>query len=95
MKSSSLAVIKPHVLHKGMTKVREESFIMVAHKNGGPGKIISSIMKAGYEISDLQMFHLDRVNAEEFYELYKTVVPEFHVRAPYFLVALTSAAYGG
>jgi nucleoside-diphosphate kinase len=62
-----LAIIKPHVLNK-------------AAKSGAPGKIVDGILKHGFDISDMQLFHLDRVNAEEFYEVYKTVVPEFHVR---------------
>ena len=40
------------------------------------GKILKSIMAAGYEISALQMFSLTRVNAEQFYEVYKGVVTE-------------------
>lgn len=34
-------------------------------------------MGEGYEISALEMFHLDRLQSEEFFELYKGVLPEF------------------
>ncbi|KAJ8350381.1 hypothetical protein SKAU_G00255110 [Synaphobranchus kaupii] len=41
------------------------------------GKILTSISQAGFEISALQMFNLDRANAEEFLEIYKGVVDEY------------------
>ncbi|KAK3557409.1 hypothetical protein QTP70_026653 [Hemibagrus guttatus] len=41
------------------------------------GKILSSITEAGFEISALQMFNMDRANAEEFLEVYKGVVTEY------------------
>lgn len=44
---------------------------------GLSGKIISSILEVGFEISALQMFCLDRANAEEFLEVYKGVVHEY------------------
>ncbi|XP_058960301.1 nucleoside diphosphate kinase homolog 7-like [Pocillopora verrucosa] len=44
---------------------------------GNTGKIISAITSKGFEISALQMFHLERANAEEFYEVYKGVVNEY------------------
>ena len=34
-------------------------------------------MEAGFEISMLQMFHMEKANAEEFYEVYKGVVQEY------------------
>lgn len=34
-------------------------------------------MEAGFEISALQMFHMEKANAEEFYEVYKGVVQEY------------------
>ncbi|KAJ3002586.1 UNVERIFIED_CONTAM: Nucleoside diphosphate kinase 7 [Siphonaria sp. JEL0065] len=59
-RKSTLAIIKPHAIHAGLT-----------------GKIIASITQNGYKISDAETFYLDRVNAEEFLEVYKTVVPEY------------------
>uniref|UniRef100_A0A8D2ZFB1 Nucleoside diphosphate kinase homolog 7 n=1 Tax=Scophthalmus maximus TaxID=52904 RepID=A0A8D2ZFB1_SCOMX len=44
---------------------------------GLTGKILNSISAAGFEISALQMFNVDRANAEEFYEVYKGVVTEY------------------
>ncbi|KAK1167760.1 nucleoside diphosphate kinase 7-like isoform X2 [Acipenser oxyrinchus oxyrinchus] len=41
------------------------------------GKILNAISDAGFEISALQMFSMDRANAEEFYEIYKGVVAEY------------------
>ncbi|XP_036609420.1 nucleoside diphosphate kinase 7 isoform X3 [Trichosurus vulpecula] len=42
------------------------------------GKILIAIRDAGFEISAMQMYNLDRVNVEEFYEVYKGVVAEFN-----------------
>lgn len=44
---------------------------------GLAGKIISAIMEAGFEISMLEIFHMEKANAEEFYEVYKGVVQEY------------------
>ncbi|XP_078115975.1 nucleoside diphosphate kinase homolog 7 isoform X1 [Sander vitreus] len=48
-----------------------------AISEGLTGKILNSISAAGFEISALQMFNVDRANAEEFYEVYKGVVAEY------------------
>uniref|UniRef100_A0A8C7YT29 Nucleoside diphosphate kinase homolog 7 n=1 Tax=Oryzias sinensis TaxID=183150 RepID=A0A8C7YT29_9TELE len=48
-----------------------------AVSDGLTGKILNSISAAGFEISALQMFNMERVNAEEFYEVYKGVVLEY------------------
>ncbi|KAM7410496.1 hypothetical protein PAMA_001778 [Pampus argenteus] len=48
-----------------------------AISEGLTGKILNSISAAGFEISALQMFTVDRVNAEKFYEVYKGVVTEY------------------
>ncbi|CAL8252454.1 unnamed protein product [Merluccius merluccius] len=48
-----------------------------ALSQGLAGKVLNSISKAGFEISALQMFTLDRANTEEFYEVYKGVVTEY------------------
>ncbi|NXG15560.1 NDK7 kinase, partial [Grallaria varia] len=44
---------------------------------GLAGKIIKAILREGFQISALQMFNMERPNAEEFYEIYKGVVPEY------------------
>jgi nucleoside-diphosphate kinase len=41
------------------------------------GKILNMILEEGFEISALQMLHLDKPSAEEFLEVYKGVLPEF------------------
>ncbi|XP_027536903.1 nucleoside diphosphate kinase 7 isoform X1 [Neopelma chrysocephalum] len=48
-----------------------------AVNEGLTGKIIKAILKGGFQISALQMFNMERPNAEEFYEIYKGVVPEY------------------
>lgn len=48
-----------------------------AIKEGNAGKIIDMILSAGFEISSMQMFYLDKINAEEFFEVYKGVLPEY------------------
>jgi nucleoside-diphosphate kinase len=45
--------------------------------DGHAGPIIDAIARAGFEVSAVELFHLDRASAEEFYEVYKGVVPEF------------------
>ena len=45
--------------------------------NGDAGKIIDIILEEGFEISALEMFTLDKPTAEEFFEVYKGVLPEF------------------
>lgn len=44
---------------------------------GHAGQIIDTILAEGFEISAMQMFHLDRPTAEEFFEIYQGVLPEF------------------
>ncbi|OMJ91988.1 hypothetical protein SteCoe_5304 [Stentor coeruleus] len=41
------------------------------------GKIINMILEEGFEISAMMMVHLDKPTAEEFFEVYKGVLPEF------------------
>ena len=45
--------------------------------NGEAGKIIDIILEEGFEISAMEMFTLDKPTAEEFFEVYKGVLPEF------------------
>lgn len=45
--------------------------------NGDAGKIIDIILSEGFEISAMEMFTLDKPTAEEFYEVYRGVLPEF------------------
>jgi len=48
-----------------------------AIQSGVAGQIIDIILEEGFEISAMQMFHLDRPTAEEFFEIYQGVLPEF------------------
>lgn len=45
---------------------------------GAAGQIIDAILEKGFEISAMQMFALDRSSVEEFYEVYKGVIPDYH-----------------
>jgi nucleoside-diphosphate kinase len=44
---------------------------------GHAGKIIDAILEEGFEISAMEMFYLDKPSSEEFFEVYKQVLPEF------------------
>jgi nucleoside-diphosphate kinase len=48
---------------------------------GHAGPIIDSILKAGFEISAMQMFNLDRQAVGEFLEVYKGVIAEYNAVA--------------
>lgn len=41
------------------------------------GKIIDIVLQEGFEISCMEMFYLDKTQAEEFFEVYKGVLPEY------------------
>ncbi|XP_014475601.1 PREDICTED: nucleoside diphosphate kinase 7 [Dinoponera quadriceps] len=42
------------------------------------GAIIDDIQKAGYTITAVQQFYVNHINAEEFLEIYKGVLPEYN-----------------
>ena len=44
---------------------------------GHAGKIIDTVLEEGFEISALEQFNLNKPTAEEFFEVYKGVLPEF------------------
>jgi nucleoside-diphosphate kinase len=44
---------------------------------GNAGKIIDIVLSQGFEISAMEMFYLDKTYAEEFFEVYKGVLPEY------------------
>lgn len=48
---------------------------------GNAAKIISEIKRAGFDISAMEMFSLERANAEEFLEIYKGVLQEYKGKA--------------
>lgn len=41
------------------------------------GSILDMIIAQGYDVSAIASLHFDKVQAEEFYEVYKGVVPEY------------------
>ena len=52
-----------------------------AFNQGLHGQIIDTIIEDGFEISALQVFNMTRVNAGEFLEVYKSVLPEYNKMA--------------
>jgi nucleoside-diphosphate kinase len=48
-----------------------------AVKEGFAGPIIDQILAEGFEISAIEMFYLDKPTCEEFFEVYRGVLPEF------------------
>lgn len=44
---------------------------------GLAGQVIDMILQEGFEISAMELFNLDKPTAEEFFEVYKGVLPEF------------------
>ena len=46
-------------------------------KAGLLGQVIDEILQAGFEISAAEMFYLSRNVIEEFYDVYKGVLPEY------------------
>lgn len=39
--------------------------------------LIDLILQEGFEISGMEMFHLNKSTIEEFYDVYKGVLPEY------------------
>jgi len=48
-----------------------------AISEGNAGKIIDILLTEGFEISSMEMLYIDKVQAEEFFEIYKGVLPEY------------------
>lgn len=48
---------------------------------GKAGQIMSAICNEGFEVVALEMFHMEKANSEEFFEVYKGVVAEYMVRS--------------
>ena len=46
-------------------------------QSGQAGMIIDMILQEGFEISAMEMFYLSRATIEEFYDVYKSVLPEY------------------
>lgn len=50
-----------------------------AIKEGIHGDIMHAILDCNFKITGMEMFYLDMVNAAEFLEVYKGVVPDYTV----------------
>ena len=48
-----------------------------AIQSGNAGKIIDWVLSEGFEISAMEQYELNKVTAEEFFEVYKEVLPEY------------------
>lgn len=46
-------------------------------KEGKAGEVIDMILQAGFELSGAEIFYLSRPVIEEFYDVYKGVLPEY------------------
>lgn len=46
-------------------------------KTGQAGQIIDIVLSEGFEISAMEQFHLNYSILEEFYDVYKGVLPEY------------------
>ena len=46
-------------------------------REGLAGQVIDAILEAGFEISAIDLFTLSRQVIEEFYDVYKSVLPEY------------------
>jgi len=46
-------------------------------RNGQLGEVLNSILSNGFEVSALELFNLSRPVIEEFYDVYKGVLPEY------------------
>lgn len=46
-------------------------------KSGLAGQVIDMILQAGFEISAAEIFYLSRPITEEFYDVYKGILPEY------------------
>jgi len=47
--------------------------------SGGFGQVLTQIQEKGWNVTALQLHNFERANAEEFYEVYKEVVPEYEM----------------
>jgi len=46
-------------------------------REGLAGQVVDSILESGFEISAMEIFNLSRPVIEEFYDVYKGVLPEY------------------
>lgn len=66
--------VKPHEGKTTLCLIKSHAI-----KEGNAGKIIDGLFDADFRITAMKMCLLERQNCEEFYEVYKGVVPEYVV----------------
>lgn len=59
--------------------------------SGQAGQLIDMILSEGFEISAMEMFYLSRSTIEEFYDVYKAVLPEYVPLIDHFISGPTIA----
>ncbi|CAM9377552.1 unnamed protein product [Discosporangium mesarthrocarpum] len=79
--SCTCCVIKPHAVKEGHTgKIIDHILTQVRPGHGafflGPA-LLTPEKRKGYEISALELFHLNRTEVAEFLDVYQGVIPEF------------------
>lgn len=62
-----------------------------AVQKGQVGQIIDAILSEGFEVSAIQTFFLDRPTADEFYEVYRGVLPEYNSLAEHLTTGMCVA----
>jgi len=69
------ALVQTALMSEGVTLgiIKPKSF-----RKGFTGAILDAVLAAGYQITAMQVFNMDRPNALEFLEVYRGVVPEYN-----------------
>ncbi len=78
------SLTSPHVRGDDCTLCLVKPHVL---RSGKAGNLISDITTGGYEIAAIEMFHLDRMTANEFLDVYKGVIRSYNET----LSALTAA----
>ena len=83
LSDTTCCVIKPHIIREGKylwktsTWSRDNIFdVLKLIYLGRAGVVLGDIVAAGFEITGLGMFWLNKREAEEFYEIYKRIYVE-------------------
>lgn len=84
LKNSTLGIIKPHCIKDGLCSLYIIYMYLKQRQNydiftGNLGRIISEITNNGFKITGLRINLMERVNCEEFFEVYRGILPEYIV----------------
>lgn len=85
LKNSTLGIIKPHCIKDGLCILYINIYVCLKQQHcyniftGNLGRIISEITDNGFKITGLRMNLMERVNCEEFFEVYRGILPEYIV----------------